>query len=84
MDSRPERTAQVAEAAGRLCPLVAPTAEELDQPPPLVRDDDSDGDRRSPGTTAEDAGGPAAREASGPPAPGAHPSRSKLSSVRPG
>eukprot|EP00969_Alexandrium_andersonii_P071982 3176945-Alexandrium_andersonii.AAC.1 len=44
-------------------------ADKLDQPLPLELCDDSDGDRRSPGVMAEDASGPAAREASGPPAP---------------
>eukprot|EP00969_Alexandrium_andersonii_P372901 15482802-Alexandrium_andersonii.AAC.1 len=33
---------------------------------------------------AEDAGSPAARDACGPPAPGAHPKEGKLASTRPG
>eukprot|EP00969_Alexandrium_andersonii_P277226 12254220-Alexandrium_andersonii.AAC.1 len=33
---------------------------------------------------AEDASGPAAREASGPPTPGAHPREGKFASTRPG
>eukprot|EP00969_Alexandrium_andersonii_P232814 10279038-Alexandrium_andersonii.AAC.1 len=46
--------------------------------------DDSDGDRWSPGMVAEEASSPAAREACGPPAPGAHSREGKLASTRPG
>eukprot|EP00969_Alexandrium_andersonii_P303566 13419997-Alexandrium_andersonii.AAC.1 len=58
--------------------------EKLDQPLPLELCDGSGGDRRSPGMMAEDASSPAAREACGPPAPGAHPREGKLASTRPG
>eukprot|EP00969_Alexandrium_andersonii_P340605 15055142-Alexandrium_andersonii.AAC.1 len=43
-----------------------------------------DRDRQFLGMRAEDASGPAAREASGPPAPGAHPREGKLACAKPG
>eukprot|EP00969_Alexandrium_andersonii_P119875 5300078-Alexandrium_andersonii.AAC.1 len=71
---------RAADVGGQLRPLLAPKAEELYYSVPQVLDGDN---LRPPGAMAEDASGPAAREASGPPAPGARPRKSKLALLRP-
>eukprot|EP00969_Alexandrium_andersonii_P019994 872643-Alexandrium_andersonii.AAC.1 len=53
-------------------------AEQWDQLLPLEREGDNDGDSRPSGIRTEGASGPAAREASGPLAPGAHPGEGRL------
>eukprot|EP00969_Alexandrium_andersonii_P229129 10118742-Alexandrium_andersonii.AAC.1 len=68
MDFRGKRIAQAGDVAGQLRPRLAPKAEELHYSLSLVPER---GNFWFPGGMAKDASGPAAREACGPPAPGA-------------
>eukprot|EP00969_Alexandrium_andersonii_P181376 8014429-Alexandrium_andersonii.AAC.1 len=68
MDFRWGRIVQAVDVAGQLHPRLAPTAEELRCSLSLVPEG---GNFWFPGAMAKDASSPAAREACGPPAPGA-------------